>query len=105
MKEELKFTVEGKEWEELQDAAFVTVNKKAKIAGFRHSSAWQGGLSRRYWIGHQKRWIGGNKLMTWVLRQYLRQVRLFVKARVPIPREQNIRSATVQLFMYIRTSL
>ena len=39
MKEELKFTVEGKEWEELQDAAFVTVNKKAKIAGFRPGKA------------------------------------------------------------------
>ena len=35
MKEELKLEVKGSEWESLQEEAFNTVNKKAKIAGFK----------------------------------------------------------------------
>ena len=39
MKEELKLEVKGSEWESLQEEAFNTVNKKAKIAGFRPGKA------------------------------------------------------------------
>ena len=36
---EVKVKIEGKEWKEALEKAFVKANKKAKIDGFRHGKA------------------------------------------------------------------
>ena len=48
MKEEIKFSVKGIEWEKLQDEAFEKVNKKAKIDGFRHGKAPRNIYEKKY---------------------------------------------------------
>ena len=48
MKEEFKYSVKGKEWEELQDEAFNKVNKKAKIDGFRPGKAPRNIYEKKY---------------------------------------------------------
>lgn len=48
MKEEIKFSVKGIEWEKLQDEAFEKVNKKAKIDGFRPGKAPRNIYEKKY---------------------------------------------------------
>ena len=48
MKEEIKFNVKGKEWEDLQNVAFDKVNKKAKIDGFRPGKAPRSIYEKKY---------------------------------------------------------
>ncbi len=39
MKQEFSLNLKGKEWVSLQDSAFLKVNKKAKVDGFRPGKA------------------------------------------------------------------
>ncbi len=48
MKQEFEFKVSGKEWETLQDSAFVKVNKDAKIDGFRPGKAPRSMYEKKY---------------------------------------------------------
>ena len=48
MKQELEFKIEGKEWEEALDKAFVEANKKAKIDGFRPGKAPRSVFEKKY---------------------------------------------------------
>jgi len=48
MKQEFEFKVSGKEWEALQDSAFVKVNKDAKIDGFRPGKAPRSMYEKKY---------------------------------------------------------
>lgn len=50
MKEEFKFSVKGKEWEELQETAFDKLNKKAKIDGFRPGKAPRSMYEKKYGV-------------------------------------------------------
>ena len=48
MKEEIKFSVKGIEWEKLQEEAFEKVNKNAKIDGFRPGKAPRNIYEKKY---------------------------------------------------------
>ena len=69
MKEEIKFSVKGIEWEKLQEEAFEKVNKKAKIDGFRPGKAPRNIYEKKY--GKQVKYVNTIHLKVVSWRHFL----------------------------------